>query len=223
MPSTDELPAKCLECSKSKVSCIHRKCCFCNKLEFEESVLCDLNRSVRVESDFECHAFQPIFKLVGPSKNKVPEIKNGSAKEIKIKSFLGLLQSDKIKYERALALQKLSRDPDGVYVRLKYHLSWNVSRRRAVFSPADEFIDFVHGTFIECSELTGEFVDLLYLSPDHVHLYMESGGELSIEKVVNKIKRFSNNAVLEKFPFLKNMLSGDIEIWDEAYFAETIS
>ncbi|MFQ5484172.1 MAG: IS200/IS605 family transposase [Desulfobacterales bacterium] len=121
-----------------------------------------------------------------------------------------------------MALQKLDRDQDGVYVRLKYHLSWNVSRRRVVFSPANEFLDFVHGTFLECSELTGGFVDLLYLAPDHVHLYMESGGELSIEKLVNKIKRFSYNAILEKFPLLKDKLSGDTEIWDEAYFVETI-
>ncbi len=222
MPSTNQLPAKCIECNKSTVSRIHRKCRFCDDLEFEESVLCDLNRCVQVESDFECHAFQPILKLVGPSKNKVPGIKTGSAKEIKIKSFLGLLQSDKIKYERALALQKLARDPDGVHVRLKYHLSWNVSRRRVIFSPANEFIDFVHGTFLKCSELTGGFVDLLHLAPDHVHLYMESDGELSIEKVVNEIKRFSNNAVLEKFSLLKDKLSGAIEIWDEAYFVETI-
>ncbi len=222
MPSTNELPAKCMECNKSTVSRIHRKCRFCDKLEFEESVLCDLNRCVQEKSDFECHAFQPILKLVGPSKNKVPGIKKGSAKEIKIKSFLGLLQSDKIKYERALALQKLGRDPDEVYVRLKYHLSWNVSRRRVVFSPANEFIDFVHGTFLSCSELTGEFVDLLYLAPDHVHLYMESGGELSIEKVVNKIKLFSNTAVLEKFPLMRDKLGGNTEIWDEAYFVETI-
>ena len=65
-------------------------------------------------------------------------------------------------------------------------------------------------------------MDLLYLAPDHVHLYMESDGEFSIEKVVNEIKRFSNNAVLEKFPLLKDKLGGDIEIWDEAYFVETI-
>lgn len=222
MPSTNELPSKCMGCNKSTGSHIHRKCRFCHKLDFEESVLCDLNRSVQVKSEFECHAFQPILKLVEPSKNKAPGIKNGSAKENKIKSFLGLFQSDKIKYERALALQKLDRDQDGVYVRLKYHLSWNVSRRRVVFSPANEFLDFVLGTFLECSELTGGFVDLLYLAPDHVHLYMESGGELSIEKLVNKIKRFSYNAILEKFPLLKDKLSGDTEIWDEAYFVETI-
>lgn len=42
------------------------------------------------------------------------------------------------------------------------------------------------------------------------------------QKVVNEIKRFSNNAVLEKFPLLRDKLSGDIEIWDEAYFVETI-
>ena len=189
MLSTNELPAKCIECNKSTVSRPHGKCRFCNKLEFEESVLCDLNRSVQEKSDFECYAFQPILKLVGPSKNKVPGIKTGSTKEIKIKPFLGLLQSDKIKYERALALQKLARDPDGVYVRLKYHLSWNVSRRRVVFNPVNEFIDFVHGTFLKCSELTGGFVDLLYLSPDHVHVYVESDGALSIEEMLRDMKR----------------------------------
>ena len=98
MPSSNQLPAKCIECNKSTASRVHMKCRFCNKLEFEESVLCDLNRSVQVKSEFECHAFQPILKLVGPSKNEVPGIKNDSAKENKIKSFLGLLQSDKIKY-----------------------------------------------------------------------------------------------------------------------------
>jgi REP element-mobilizing transposase RayT len=163
-----------------------------------------------------------MLKLVGASKNKLPRFDDNSIKNIKEKLFLDLLNSDKIKYERALALQKLARDPDGVYVQLKYHFAWNVSFRRSVFSPANTFFDFVRDTFLRCSELAGGFVNLLYLAPDHIHLYVESDGELSIEEIVHRIKQFSNNAILEKFPLIRDRLSGNTELWDEAYFTETI-
>ena len=222
MSASNELPEKCKECVKSNVSLFHRKCHFCRDLEFQESVLCDLNRCIQSRSDFECHVFQPMLKLVGPSKNKEFVSDDSSARETKEKLFLERLNSDKINYERALALQKLDRDPDGVYVQLKYHLAWNVSLRRSVFSPANTFFNFVSDTFLRCSEQAGGFVDLLYLAPDHIHLYVESDGELSIEEIVHRIKQFSNNAILKKFPLIRDKLSGDTEIWDEAYFVETI-
>jgi len=222
MPSSNELPQKCMECVKSNVSLFHRKCHLCRDLEFQESVLCDLNRCIQSRSDFECHAFQPMLQLVGPSKNKVPRFDDNSTRENKEKFFLDLLKSDKIKYERALALQKLARDPDGVYVQLKYHFAWNVSLRRSAYSPANNFFDFVSDTFLRCSEQAGGFVDLLYLAPDHIHLYAESDGELSIEEIVHRIKQFSNDAILEKFPLLRDKLCGDTKIWDKAYFTETI-
>jgi len=222
MPSSNELPEKCMECVKSSVTLFHRKCQFCRDLEFQETVLCELNRCIQNNSDFECHAFQPMLKLVGPSKNKVPRFDDDSTKGIKEKFFLDLLKSDKIKYEKALALQRLARDPDGVYVQLKYHFAWNVSLRKSVFSPANDFFDFISDTFLRCSDLARGFVDLLYLAPDHIHLYAESDGELSIEEIVHRIKQFSINAILEKFPLIRDKLSGDTEIWDEAYFTETI-
>ncbi len=222
MLSPNELPEKCLECVKSSVTLFHRKCQFCRDLEFQESVLCELNRCIQNRSDFECHAFQPMLKLVGPSKNKEFVSDNSSSREINEKFFLDLLNSDKIKYERALALQKLARDPDGVYMQLKYHFAWNVSFRKSVYSPANTFFDFVSDTFLRCSEQAGGFVDLLYLAPDHIHLYAESDGELSIEEIVHRIKRFSNDAIIEEFPLIRDKLGGDTEIWDKAYFTETI-
>ena len=222
MPASNDLPDKCTECVKSSVTLFHRKCHFCRELEFQESVLCDLNRCIQSRSDFECHAFQPMLKLVGPSKNKEFVSDDSSSRKIKEKLFLDLLKSDKIKYERALALQKMGRDPDGVYVQLKYHFAWNVSLRRSVFSPANTFFDFVSDTFLRCSELAGGFLDLLYLAPDHIHLYVESDGELSIEEIVHRIKQFSNDAILEKFPLIRDKIGNDTEIWDEAYFTETI-
>jgi hypothetical protein len=49
-----------------------------------------------------------------------------------------LLSSDRFKYRQALAIQRVRSDPDTVNVDLKYHLAWNVARRKPVFShPAD--------------------------------------------------------------------------------------
>lgn len=222
MSASNELPAKCMECVKSNMSRYYKKCHFCRELEFQESVLCELNRCIQSRSDFECHAFQPTLKLVGPSKNKVLRFDDNSTREIKEKFFLDLLNSDKIKYERALALQKIGRDPDGVYIQLKYHFVWNVSLRKSVYSPANNFFDFVNDTFQRCSEQAGGFVDLLYLAPDHIHLYVESDGDLSIEEIVHRIKQFSNDVILEKFPLIRDKLGGVTGIWDEAYFSETI-
>ena len=133
-----------------------------------------------------------------------------------------LLNSDKIKYKRALARQKLGRDPDGVYVQLKYHFTWNVTQRMPVFNPISNFINFIHDTFLVCSERVGGFVDLLYLAPDHIHIYVESDGELSVEDMVLEIKDFSNDAILTEPSDIKEKFEGDIGIWDEAYFAETV-
>jgi len=223
MTGSNKLPSKCRECAKSKMSNIYQKCYFCSELEFKESVLCDLNQCVQDDVDFRCHAFQPVLKLVSTSENATTEQHDAAPKLHKRKSYLRLLDTDKMKYERTLALQKLGRDPEGVYVQLKYHLAWNVIYRMPVFNPTSRFIDFVHDTFLKCSELAGGFVALLYLAPDHVHFYVESDGELSIDEMVHRIKRFSNNAIVEKFPSVRDKLGGDTEIWDEAYFMETVS
>jgi REP element-mobilizing transposase RayT len=163
-----------------------------------------------------------MLKLVGPSKNKVSRFDDNSTKEIKEKFLLELLKSDKIKYERALAAQKLTRDPDGIYVQLEYHIVWNVSQRKSVFIPAGDFIDFVNGIFLKCSDMVRGFAYLLYLAPDHVHVYVESNGELSIEEIVQGMKRLSNKTIMDAFPLLGDKLGGNAEIWDEAYFVETI-
>jgi len=97
-----------------------------------------------------------------------------------------------------------------------------VARRTPVFNPIDNFSNLVHDTFLGCSDMVGGFVDLLYMAPDHIHLYVESEGELSVEEMVAKIKRFSNDVMVEEFDFIREKLGGDIEIWDKAYFVETI-
>jgi REP element-mobilizing transposase RayT len=176
--------------------------------------------SLQDPAAFKCHAFQPILKLVDRT-NKTSL--NASPKEpLKTKSITRFLQSDKIKYNKALALQKLNSDPEGVFIDVKYHFAWNVTHRMPVFNPDNNLSDFVHDTFLNCSELVGGFVSLLWLAPDHVHLYVNSDGESSVETMVKEIKQFSKNAILEKFIDIKEKFDKGIEIWDAAYFSETI-
>jgi len=191
-------------------------------LEFPETVLCDLNRSIQDARGFECHAFQPVLELVGSPEKRVSGLNNGPTEDTRKESLFELLNSDRIKYKKALALQKLGRDPDGVYAQLKYHLCWNASLRRALFRPVNDLIESVHDHFLRCSEMVGGFVELLNLAPDHVHLYVESDGELSIEEMVQRIKGFTDEAMLEEFPSVRGSLGEDTGIWDKAYFVETL-
>ena len=181
-----------------------------------------MNQCIQNPVNFRCHAFQPRLKLISPSVKRVPDLSYRPTDNLQRKSFQKLLRSDKIKYEKALALQKLERDPDGVFMELKYHLAWNVIHRKSVFTPNKDFFDFVHNTFLECSELVGGFVSLLWLAPDHVHLYVESDRESSVETMVKEIKRFSKSALLSKYVDIKDRLDAGNELWDTAYFSETI-
>jgi len=91
-----------------------------------------------------------------------------------------------------------------------------------VFRTNSKYFGFVQDTFLKCGELVGGFASLLWLAPDHVHIYVESDGEKSVETIIHKIKEFSKNAIIERFPDAGERVAAGIEIWDEAYFAETM-
>ncbi|MBU2497817.1 MAG: IS200/IS605 family transposase [Proteobacteria bacterium] len=181
-----------------------------------------MNRCVQDPVEFTCHAFQRILKLVSPSAQEVPFSAEGHKERGFQESFHELLHSDKIGYERALALQRLHRNQDAIYFDLKYHLAWNVIHRKSVFVGSENLIDFVSGTFSDCSDLVGGFVRLLWLAPDHLHLYVESNGEHSIESITQEMKGVSASAILMEFADLKASLDAGNELWDIAYFVETI-
>ncbi len=221
--SLKQFPGRCRECAKSSRSMIHSKCSFCHDLEFQENVLCHLNRCIQNPAVFECYAFQPALKLVGSSDQEISSLPNGVVKGNSLKNgFQELLDSDKIKYQRVLALQRLGRDPDSVFVELKYHFAWNVIYRKPVFARPANIFDFVSDTFSKCSEIVGGFVDLRWLAPDHLHLYVESDGSNSVETIAQEMKRVSEAAILAEFDDLKASLGAQKDLWDKAYFVETI-
>ncbi|MFC1866811.1 IS200/IS605 family transposase [Thermodesulfobacteriota bacterium] len=220
--ASDNIPLRCGECAKSSALRYHRRCSFCQDLEFEEGILCDLNRAVQEMEGFECHAFEPRLNVVSTQKMENEEAAPPDQHRKKL-PFLGLLNSDEIKYQRALALQKLKRDPDAVYMQLKYHFSWNVFRRTPLFSEEDHLIEQLSLIFHDSGTEAGGFVHLLHLAPDHVHLFVESDGELSVEQIVNRIKEYTHSKIFEEYPVLTEKPDVNNDIWDDAYFVETVS
>jgi len=213
---------KCQECAKASRSMIHGKCSFCQSLEFQEDILCHLNRCIQNPAVFKCYAFQPALKLVGSSDRKIPSWTDGVKDNSPQDGLKEILDSDKIKYQQALALQRLDRDPNSVFVDFKYHFAWNVIHRKPVFARPEKIIDFVSDTFSNCSEIAGGFVSLLWLAPDHIHLYVESDGNDSVETIAREMKQVSAEVILAKFGDLKTSLDAQKKLWDKAYFVETI-
>jgi len=217
--SRNHFPEKCLVCAKSSKPFIHNGCSFCQGLNFQEELLCDLNRSTQHPAFFECRAFQPLLKVVAPpGQNTRKEPKVHPSEFILEK----LMDSDKVKYKRALALQKLARNPDEIMLEIKYHFAWNVIGRKPVFSEPAPMIDFVKNTITTCSEAVGGFADLLWLAPDHIHLYVASDGEVPPDNMAQDMKRHSEAAILKRFPDLVSSPEAKTGLWDEAYFVETV-
>ena len=80
----------------------------------------------------------------------------------------------------------------------------------------------VNEAFFDCSSSVGSFVSLLWLAPDHVHVYLESDGEKPLETIAQDIKRLSETSIVATASdMLPNAVAGN-DLWDKAYFAETI-
>ena len=222
MTVSELLPPKCLDCHKLAVSGVHKNCEFCRHIEFKEEVLCQLNRCIQVASEFKCHAFRPLLQLIDLSDSSQRKSDAQPKKRLKSDSIKQFFQSDKIKYRRALAVQKLSEDPDWELIDIKYHFSWNTVHRRPVFKENDKILDLIYDAFSKCNESLKEAMSLLWVAPDHIHLYVQSDGEHSIEEIVQEIKRSSQKEIIKKRNNISDNLQIGDDIWDEAYFAETI-
>ena len=104
----------------------------------------------------------------------------------------------------------------------RYHLAWNVVHRRSSFPDPQNTFKMVNDAFFGSSSLVGSFVSLLWLVPDHVHVYLESDGEKPVENIAQEIKRLSESSILRRSSeMVLNAVAGD-DLWDKAYFAETL-
>ena len=224
MSSEDLLPEECQGCVRPKTSRASENCDFCRKTDFYESVLCDLNRSVQNPDDFSCYAFLPSLKLVSPihSRPVKSESYRKADKNLQAEEFQRIVFSEKYRYEKALSFQKLNKDPDLVLMNLNFHFAWNVVHRKPLFSPEKKYFGFVYDTLLRCSDLVEGFFTLIWLAPDHVHVYVESNGQQPPETQLKRMKGFLKKEVLKEFPDICDGTVEGRDLWDEAYFVETV-
>ena len=218
-----EWPGECQRCFKSTTSEPHKKCDLCQELRFSEQILCDLNRSTQTPSSFRCHAFQPILRSVKSDDSRGPDLQNGFKNHAQTEDTLAYLKSDKMKYEKALFFQKLTRNPDEIFVSIKYHLALSTLHRKPIFDLTGEANELIRGEFSEYNMQYGEQLSLLWLAPDHGHILVESDGNRSVEVISGEIKRLSSKTILKQFSEIEDIAELGDSIWDMSYFIETLS
>jgi REP element-mobilizing transposase RayT len=218
--TSENFPENCFSCANNTASAVHNKCKFCQDLRVAESILCHLNRSVQNSDNFICHAFRQ--KLANVNKPVEASIEISSADTFRAEKIKKLLDSDKSKYNTAAAVQRLPRDPEGVYLDLKYRFVWNVMCRRPVFEKSADYFDFTSDLFLACGDMVGGYAQLLWLASDHVHIYVVSDGRDSVDTVIRKLKHHSGKAIIDHFPEVSKKISNKKRLWDKAYFSETI-
>ncbi len=220
------LPDRCRECAKNTDASANTSCRVCANTEFDETILCELNRSVQQEADeFECHAFQPMLEVIDSKKRIAPETNNrGGGRNVLAEklAILKLMNSDKIQYQKAWALQQMEKDPDAIIIDLKYHYAWNVKGRRCLFAKSTEYFDQVYNAFLSISLPSVLRTQLLWMAPDHIHVYCEADGERSAEDIILDLKDVFEKNIAKQFPDLFEGINPDESLWDEAYFVETI-
>ena len=113
---------------KTSGAAFHSNCEFCEKIKFDERIFCELNQAAQNNASFKCGAFRPLLRVV--SKNG-DNVKPGSQREpLKEQDIAHYTESNKFQYKKALAMQKLNRNPDAVIIDLKYHIAWNRAGRK---------------------------------------------------------------------------------------------
>jgi putative transposase len=98
---------------------------------------------------------------------------------------------------------------------VNYHLVWIPRRRRKVL------IDKVKVRLEEliCQKAVELNIGVIALEvmPDHVHLFVNTIPDISIQQIVFRIKGFTSRILRQEFPHLKRMPS----MWTSSYFAST--
>lgn len=161
---------------------------------------------------FECEGFKPTLLRV--SKNT-----KGSDITKNVTDFYGKNSNDKVRWSLAYAKQQLRIDPDRISGKLMYHVCLSTRKRKRLFSDAERYIEKLTDILENLGSSLYGTVHLLWLGLDHIHLYIESSPDFSVDEIVNRTIE-----VLEKdlFAIFPTIYKNTDCIWERSYFVETI-
>ena len=217
-----DVPRRCQQCSFFKGQHIHKKCTVCRELVFSEIHLCDLNRKGRHPDHFHCQAFRPNLRLVGD-------------KSVVAHPFLSVILDRKQYFKDVLKLMHGSgqcgrkvgcsacQNDDRISSRLKkkFHVVWLTTDRKPIFLQSSSYIRFFHDALLTCGALINGKAVLIWLAPDHLHIYLELGDEDSVMDVVEDIQLLVQDALIVEFDQLQSM-ELEPSLFNKEFFIETL-
>ncbi|MBN2530134.1 MAG: transposase [Deltaproteobacteria bacterium] len=151
-------------------------------------------------------------------KTNNPRVPNVLAERLSVIQFMN---SFPLQYRKALALQQLDRNPNGIFCNLKFHFAWNVRGRRPLFRNCEPYLEHIQNAFLSKFISSVQMAQLLWMASDHIHVYCESDGEQSPEAISFALKT-QLHSVLASSEQIESIESSAKELWDESYFVESI-
>src|SRR6266700_378405 len=205
------IPTLCQACYKHYRSTVVKACPFCDDIHCPEAMLCDLVREGQSEKPpFRCAAFRPALAVVHHDHTAVRHMEEGSEDTVSM--------SPKDKWFRAYAVQQLSRNPDLIDFTIRYHVVLSTRQRVNVFCSehGEPMADLVRQAAVPFEQTT---VYIVWLAPDHMHLYIDATPDYSLDEIVHAIREHLEHAMTHLFPKLQH---SNQPVWERAYFAEGI-
>lgn len=100
---------------------------------------------------------------------------------------------------------------------IRYHFVWAPKRRRKVLlgPVAARLTELLNG---KCVEMGWEIV-ALEVMPDHVHLFLATGPDVSPAQVMHALKGYTSRILRQEFPYLNTLAA----LWTRSYWVSTAS
>jgi len=165
---------------------------------------------IRDKDSFDCHAFRPKLSVVNRDDTEQSQTEEAGENTESM--------SQREKWFKAYAVQQLEMNPDLIYANLRYHVVFSTVQRTKLFSHQDfARIDEIFHLAKFPFENTN--VHLLCLAPDHIHLYVDSSPDYSLDKIIDVVMESSEQEIAIQFSELQKSSNS---LWERAYFLEGI-
>jgi len=236
----------CKNCFKHHHNVIAKDCSICQTLAFDEAILCSLLQPAKNDVEIDCFAYKHNLSVVvaddadadadnavGDNGGNNDDEKSNTVlldnkgnnkdnnekgnKEDVIWGDKQFQMSNKHKWLKALALQKLSFSPDQIITDLSFHICLVTRAREPLFLDTDTDLSSI---FSEAGSLFDGHLEVLSYAKDHIHLYANTSPDFSIDDVVNKALSFAEPKIKEAYP---ELFKEKKTLFEKAYFAETIA
>ena len=199
------VPQKCQECFKFHHTTVVNSCEICNKIQFPEKNLCDLLRFN--ETEFDCASYKPKIQLIN-DKTKLKTRPEKSSDNY---------ESQRKKWTQSYLVQQHKQNPDQIQFKLRYHIVLITHNRSKVlldqyFKSFSKIFENTTRSFYDTT------IDLMWISSDHIHLYLDSSPDFSVDEIYQEILKESQRVIYMKHPELKQK---NRDLWERSYFVET--